>query len=210
MLHVEAMKRDKITSEVEETKGKRMEARKLYYTVDEFEQYADLPENRDRLLELINGEIVEKVPTEQHGMIVILIAHWLLNFILSNNIKGRVLTEVRYRSKEDRRNARIPDVSYRAGNTPLTTRGSVPELPDIAVEVKSPDDSLKDMRAKAHYYLANGTKLVWLVDPQKRLVEVYTLDEEQVLIEGEMLDGGTVLPGFLMPVSAIFEDTAAE
>ena len=187
-----------------------MEARQLIYTVEEFEQYADAPENRDRLLELIDGEIVEKVPTEQHGMIVILIAHWLLNFILTNHIKGRVVTEVRYRSKEDRRNARIPDVSYRAGSNPLTKKGSVPELPDIAIEVKSPDDSLKDMRAKARYYLANGTKLVWLVEPQKRLVEVYSLDEEQVLIEGEVLDGGAVLPGFQMPVSAIFEDTAAE
>jgi Uma2 family endonuclease len=41
-----------------------MEARKLLYTVEEFEQLADSPENRDRLLELINGEIVEKVPTK--------------------------------------------------------------------------------------------------------------------------------------------------
>ena len=187
-----------------------MEARQLFYTVDEFEKYADAPENRDSLLELIDGEIVEKVPTEQHGMIVILIAHWLLSFILTNQIKGRVLTEVRYRSKEDRRNARIPDVSYRAGNNPLTKKGSVSELPDSAIEVKSPDDSLKDMRAKARYYLANGTKLVWLVEPQRRFVEVYTLDDEQVLVEGDTLDGGSVLPGFQMPVSAIFQDTAAE
>ena len=187
-----------------------MEARQLLYTVEEFEQYADAPENRDRLLELIDGEILEKVPTEQHVMIVILIAHWLLNFILTNSIKGRVVTEVRYRSKEDRRNARIPDVSYRAGSNPLTKKGSVPELPDIAIEVKSPDDSLKDMRSKARYYLANGTKLVWLVEPQKRFVEVYSLDDEQLLLEGEMLDGGSVLPDFQMPVSAIFEDTAAE
>jgi hypothetical protein len=41
-----------------------MEARKLLYTVDEFERLADAPENRDRLLELIDGEIVEKAPTQ--------------------------------------------------------------------------------------------------------------------------------------------------
>ncbi len=187
-----------------------MEARQLLYTVEEFEQIADQPENRDRLLELIDGEMAEKVPNEQHGMIVILIARFILNFILANNIKGRVVTEVRYRIPSDNRNARLPDVSYRAGSQPLVTKGSVPQMPDLAVEVKSPDDSLKDMRAKVRYYLANGTKLVWLVEPQKRFIEVYTPDDEQILFEGDMLDGGEVLPGFQMPVSAVFEDTAAE
>jgi hypothetical protein len=36
------------------------------YTVEAFEHLADLPENRDRLLELIHGEIVEKEPPEEH------------------------------------------------------------------------------------------------------------------------------------------------
>lgn len=33
-------------------------------TVAEFEQFSDSPENTDRRFELIHGEIVEKVPTE--------------------------------------------------------------------------------------------------------------------------------------------------
>ena len=33
-------------------------------SVDEFERILALPENRDRLLELINGKIIEKMPTE--------------------------------------------------------------------------------------------------------------------------------------------------
>ena len=186
-----------------------MVARPLLYTVEEFEQIADSPENRDRLLELVDGEIAEKMPTEQHGMIVALIVRFLLNFIFANNIKGRVTTEARHRVPGDNRNARLPDVSYRAGSNPLVKKGSIAAMPDLAVEVKSPDDSLKDVRAKARYYLANGTKLVWLVEPQKRFVEVYSLSDEQVLVEGDTLDGGDVLPGFQMPVSAIFEDTAA-
>ena len=46
------IKHDKIRSEVEQAKGKHMEARQLLYTIEEFEQYADAPENRDRLLDL--------------------------------------------------------------------------------------------------------------------------------------------------------------
>lgn len=141
-------------------------------------------------------------------MIVVLIARLLLNFILANNIKGRVTTEVRYRMPNDNRNARLPDVSFRAGNSPLVRQGSVPEMPDLAVEVKSPDDKLKDMRAKARYYLANGTKLVWLVEPHRRFVEVYSPDEELVLLEDETLSGGTVLPGFQATVRELFQDTA--
>jgi Uma2 family endonuclease len=187
-----------------------MEARKLRYTVDEFERMADAPENRERLFELIDGELFEKVPTEQHGMIVALIVRLLLNFILAHDIKGRVVTEARHRIPGDNRNARMPDVSYRAGTAPLVTKGSIAAMPDLAVEVRSPDDSLRDMRAKARYYLANGSKLVWLVEPQRRFVEVYSLADETILFEGDVLDGGDVLPGFSVPVTELFRDTGAE
>jgi Uma2 family endonuclease len=185
-----------------------MEARKLLYTVEEYERLADSPENRDRLLELINGEIVEKVPTEKHGICVGNI-FFHMRMHVQEHRGGRVVMEVRYRFPEDRRNSLIPDVAYTSGNEPPVERGSVQRMPDLAVEVKSPDDSLKDMRAKARYYLAHGTKLVWLVDPQKRFVEIYTPDKEDVLFEDDTLDGGEVLPGFNMLVRDIFEDTAA-
>jgi Uma2 family endonuclease len=89
-------------------------------------------------------------------------------------------------------------------------KGSVPEMPDLAVEVKSPDDSLKLLRDKAHYYLANGTRLVWLVIPEKRLVEVYTPDDEQILTEEDTLSGEDVLPGFTLPVRDIFADPVSK
>lgn len=48
-----------------------MVVEKERYTVDEFDSLLALPENRERLFELVNGAIVEKVPTEEHGMIVL-------------------------------------------------------------------------------------------------------------------------------------------
>ncbi len=63
------------------------------------------------------------------------------------------------------------------------------------------------MRAKASYYLANGTRLVWLVLPEKRLVEVYRADGEvDILTENDTLSGDDVLPGFALPVQAIFAE----
>lgn len=173
------------------------------YTVEEFEELADADENRDRLFELIDGEIVEKVPTEEHGRVIGNIYGPLWNHVRQHQT-GRVVMEVRHRVATDRRNARIPDVSYISGKRAAVKKGSVPQMPDLVVEVKSPDDSLKAMRAKVRYYLANGVKLVWLVIPEKHWIEVYSLEEELVLGETDVLSGGAVLPGFSLPVRDVF------
>lgn len=63
------------------------------------------------------------------------------------------------------------------------------------------------MREKATYYLANGAKLVWLVYPRKRVVEVYTGNGNiDILREDDTLSGEDVLPGFTMPVADFFAD----
>ena len=175
------------------------------YTVEEFEQVADSPENADRLLELVDGEIVEKVPTEEHGLIAMNIAAALWNWNSTHKL-GRIGTEVRHRSASDARNARLPDVSFSSSKRPLIKRGSVPEMPSLAVEIQSPNDSIKDMRESARFYLANGSKAVWLVFPEKRLVEVYSSTEELILTATDTLTGGELLPDFAMPVADVFRD----
>lgn len=186
-----------------------MAVQPLLYTVEEFEDYADSPENFKRLLELVDGEIVEKVPNEEHGLITGNIYGPLWIYVKQHK-NGRVVVEVRYRSPHDDRNARIPDISFRSGNKPLVKKGSVPEMPDLAVEIKSPDESLREAREKVRFYLANGVKLVWLVLAIQRVVEVYSAADEQILTENDVLTGGDVLPGFTLPVREIFIDPAAE
>lgn len=179
-------------------------------TIYEFEQMLSLPENQDRLLELINGEVVEKMHTEEHGMIASNINIELGSYVKQHKA-GRVGIEVRHRVIEDRLNARMPDVSFTRAQRPVVKRESVPHLPDIAIEIKSPDDSIKQFRAKAEYYLANGVQLVWLVYPQQRMIEVYSLDGDvEILFEGGQLTGGEVLPGFSMPISEVFADPLEE
>jgi Uma2 family endonuclease len=59
-------------------------------------------------------------------------------------------------------------------------------------------------RKRKEYFLA-GTRLVWQVNPRKRTVDVYTApDEFTTLAESETLDGADVLPGFSLPVRALF------
>ena len=178
------------------------------YTVEEFERFLALPENADRLFELIDGEIVEKMPTEEHGLVGSNINAHLWNFNHQHKL-GRVTIEPRHQTPDNRYNSRLPDVAFTSKERalPLVTKGAVQQLPDLAVEIQSPDDSLRKMRAKAAYYLANGSRLVWLVLPEKRLVEVYRADGEvDILTENDALDGGDVLPGFALPVQEIFAE----
>jgi len=173
------------------------------YTVSEFEAFIARPENSEKLFELIDGEIVEKVVTREHGIIAGTIITYFNNFLWQNQI-GNAAVEARHRPREDTHNDRLPDVSIVIGNKPVERVGATPYMPDLAVEIKSPTDSLKKLREKIHFYLAHGTKIGWLVIPEKRLVDVYTPDDEFFLGEDETLSGGDVLPGFTLPVKNIF------
>ena len=180
------------------------------YTVAEFERDYLSPENSNQLFELINGEVHEKMPTRQHGLIA---SNINLAFALyaRQTKTGRPGIEVRHQSPEDKRNSRLPDVSFVCTKGPLVDQGSVPGMPDLAVEIKSPTDTITEMRDTAVYYVANGSRLVWLVYPNYRLVEVYRPDADvEILGEANTLTGGDVLPGFTLPVREIFADPLAD
>ncbi len=179
------------------------------YNVAEFEQLLAQAEHADRLLELINGKIIEKMPTEEHGVTAGNIIFALRSYVQIHK-SGRVGVEVRHQMPDDQWNSLLPDISYSTVRRTMITQGSVPTMPDLAVEVQSPSDSIKAMREKAAYYLAHGAKLVWLIYPRKQLVEVYYANGEiDIFHAGEMLSGEDVLPGFTLPVAEIFADPFA-
>lgn len=173
-------------------------------TVEEFERICALPENIDRTFELINGELVEKMPTEEHGSIIGNLIAQLVMFVKQHKL-GIGTTDARHRVAEDKHNDFRPDISYisYARKQEIVRTGVVPLMPELAVEVKSPDDSVVRMRSKANYYVEHGSKLVWLIFPLKHAVEVYAADgDSRILNQGDVLD---VLPGFAMPVRELFE-----
>jgi Uma2 family endonuclease len=171
---------------------------------DAFEALARQAENTDKRLELINGEIVEKVPTQLHALIASLFNAMLFLYVQQNPI-GWVFSELRIRLGDDDLNDRLPDVALvlKAGRTfepdaPLTY------VPDLVVEIQSPGQSDKFIIDKATFFLNNGGQMVWIVYPSKRLVEALTRTDRQLLTEADILDGGDLLPGFKLPVKDIF------
>lgn len=80
------------------------------------------------------------------------------------------------------------------------------EPPNLAVEVRSPDQSWKQLLEKVTEYLNRGVPLVWVIDPNTRRVHVFQPDQEPQVYAGDNhLDGGTILPGFRCKVAELFE-----
>jgi Uma2 family endonuclease len=177
------------------------------HTVEEFEAFIQRPENADRLFELIDGEIVEKVPTEEHGVLALLLGGEIYIYLKQHPI-GRASVEARHKMPSDKENARLPDIAFTSNERalPITTAGAVPQMPDLCIEIQSPNDTPLSMREKALYYLKNGSRMVWLLFTRRRQVEVHTPDDIQILSIDDTLDGGDVLPGFTLAVKDIFRE----
>lgn len=174
------------------------------YTIKEFEDF--VATQLERRFELIYGEIVEKMPTQLHAFIIAVLTAALMNYLRQNPI-GRALVKARYRLPGDDQNDRIPDLCFITNEKgALVREGAAPYMPDLAVEVQSPGQSDKFMADKSAYYLANGVRMVWLVYPEKRIVEVLTPDDRRLLTDPDSIDGGSVLPGFTLAIRDIFAE----
>ena len=104
---------------------------------------------------------------------------------------------------------RAPDIAFIAwGRIPggrLSEKSLAEAIPDLAVEVLSPSNTKAEMARKRREYFKAGVRLVWEVDPKARTVAVYEDPEQlRVLNIAHTLDGGDVLPGFLLPLSDLF------
>lgn len=169
----------------------------------QFEAFLARTENAGRRFELINGEIIAKMPTQLHAYIIHMLSGFLFVFLRQHPL-GYALVEARYRLPGDD-NDLLPDLSFVAkGRGPLVHSGAAPYMPDLAVEAQSEGQSERFMLDKALRYLAHGTRMVWIIYSARRIVEVLTATERQLLTVEDTLTGGDVLPGFSVPVRDLF------
>jgi Uma2 family endonuclease len=105
-----------------------------------------------------------------------------------------------------------PDASWIARDrwlalTPAQRRVFPPICPDFVAELRSPSDSKRKVREKLREYLDNGARLGWLIDPIDGTVEIYRPGREPETLTGpERIDGGDVLPGFVLELRGILFD----
>lgn len=170
-------------------------------TLDEFLR---LPET-EPASEYADGEVVQKtMPVFDHGVVQRLLS-FVLTLYLRTHRGGDAGSEIRcIFDAPGRQRTYVPDYIYvregRVARGPRPYRGA----PDLAIEILSPDDRMSRVMTKIRFYLENGVRLVWLIDPDRRTVTVFTTPERgRILTDGDTLDGGDVLPGFACAVAEI-------
>ena len=108
---------------------------------------------------------------------------------------------------------RIPDVAFASWSRfpdRKRPKARIPHLaPDLAVEVLSKGNTKAEIARKLNEYFEAGVQIVWLVDIRKQSVRVHTaIDHSTTIKKGEVLDGGTVLPGFVLRLDELFANNA--
>ncbi len=175
-------------------------------TVEAFRRFAELPENEGKLLELINGNIEEKEVGSTFPSSIAATIIFLFGLYLRGKRLG-TLTATDGSYDLDEVNSPMPDVAFISfARMPEMPRRAAQGAPDLVVEIKSPTDRVRKMRQKAELYLSHGTRIVWLVFPETRTVEVYDVAADIATFgSGQELNGGDVLPGLVIKVDEIFE-----
>lgn len=177
-------------------------------TADEFWEWASRPENEDKHLELDQGEVVEVPPPgELRGVLCSMIAHLLWNYVLGRGAGYVCGNDTGLLVQRDPDTVRGPDVML--FNEPrrleaLSTKYAT-GLPALVVEVVSPWDSPGKVNRRIGQYLRRGVPLVWLVDPEPRIVTVYQpAKEHYTRDETEELTGEDVLPELRLRLVDLF------
>ena len=160
----------------------------------------------DKITELVRGRlVVREPPGARHGNVAV-----MLTVELGNHVKrvgtGRLFGETGFTLFRGPDTVRGPDIAYvRNERLPDPLPLGFPELaPDLVVEVLSPGDRPGETLAKVADWLEAGARLVWVIDPARRVARIYRQDgSESLLRNAEALDGEDVLPGFTCRLDAI-------
>src|ERR1019366_6477666 len=101
---------------------------------------------------------------------------------------------------------RAPDVVYipRDRITNLDPKHTLKAVPALAVEVLSSYNTAREMSRKIQQYRDAGIELIWVVDPEKGEVDIYSSLPLRTLRQDDTLSDDKILPGFSLPLSLVF------
>jgi Uma2 family endonuclease len=167
-----------------------------------------------KFFEIVNGRRV-KVPPP--GVLAALTATRLASHI-GNYAKahalGQTIAHALFRLRKQNELCRRPDgafVSFQRWprDRPMSYVDEAWDVvPDLALEVITPEERAADLIEKTADYFAHGVRLVWMAYPPTRLIYVFqSLTQVRGLTAADELEGGAVLPGFRAPIAALFPET---
>ncbi len=172
---------------------------------------ASLEANGDEAMyEVVNGQRVELPPM---GIYTVWIASLLqrhMGLFADSHGLGIVVIEGLFILDAVKNIRRRPDVAFVSKERwpverPLPEEGDWEVIPDLVVEVVSPNDTFKDVFPKLCEYFAFGVRQAWLVLPSVRQIHVYDGPTKvRILAATDELGGDPHLPGFRVPVADLF------
>ncbi len=159
--------------------------------------------------ELIRGVLHETMPPgERHGVIMAELTALLVMFV-KQHLLGRVTAgDAGVWIEQNPDTVRGPDIAFfsteRIAAGPPRPGYSF-AIPDLVIEIVSPNDKSHEVYDKARMWLSHGVRLVWVVNPETRTVDVHHSQRAvEVIDESAELDGADVLPGFTCPLLDVF------
>ena len=171
----------------------------------------EIPTDDGWQYELVEGRLVRMAGSGQRATTIAAILLGVpIAFVRPRRLGVVMGADGVYKFDPVRETGLIPDVGfYVAARQSLIVDPNkpIPFAPDLAVEVASPSQSTGDLAAKVALYLAGGTRLVWVVWPDRQQVDVWHPGDTQPSATrgvGAPLDGEDVIPGFIHPVADIF------
>src|SRR5690349_1565335 len=160
----------------------------------------------DKRVELVRGRlVVRELRGLQHGRVTMELAGRLDTHVRGADL-GQVLPAVGFKLASDPDTVRGPDIAFiRSDRLPDPEPAGFPDFaPDLVAEVLSPGDRPGEILAKVADWLSAGTRLVWVVDPLRRVARVYRQDGSETIVTAEAsLEGEDVLPVFACPVATV-------
>jgi len=154
----------------------------------------------DKRAELVRGVLVVREPAgSRHGLVTMNLGAELAVYVKQTGAGGVYAAETGFKLTTNPDTVRAPDIAFVARDRlpPPSTTGYPALAPDLAVEVLSPGDRPGEVLAKVADWLSAGTRLVWVLDPERRLARVYRHDGSETIVTAEgALAGEDVLPGF--------------
>jgi Uma2 family endonuclease len=165
---------------------------------------------QDALYEIVDGEYRELPPMSGHATVVASRLGYHLGAFVRPRDLGEVVLELLFSLKPGSRRKYRPDVAFVSytrwpKDRPWPDTDPTPVVPELAVEVVSPNDVAEDVLNKVKAYLEAGTQLVWVVYPTAGWVVVFEPGgRSRYLTAADDLDGGTVLPEFRLRLRELF------
>ena len=173
-----------------------------------YEDYAKLPEGAG--YQLVGGEIiVTPAPGKRHQYIVLKLIKLLDDYVEVNKL-GEIAIAPRdvYFGPHD---TYQPDILFIAADRlDISAEDRVNGAPDLVVEVLSPSTAYYDLRKKYRTYEKYGVKEYWIVDPEEKSIEIYSLNDDKFVLAERQVEHGEVASGLLtgltIALSALFKN----